>query len=421
MANYQVQVEFTTNKRGGRTLHQAGFSYMVKNNYRDTTYWRCCIRDCPATINTRDDIPAKMGHQHNHQPNRFQVEVKKVMNSIKKRCREERKAVPAIYDEEIAHLQTLDWTDDKRRMVEQIPTYPSCKTSLYHSRAKLLPKLPTSVADITLENEWTLTNTGDQFVLFDDNRDNSRILAFATTSNLEILSTATTLYCSRTFYICPRFFSQLYTRFLEKSTMEERQLQLNPTVIFMDAAKSIFQGITVKGCFFHFTQTFYRDNEDIHRLVRRAAVLPLIPPQRIEDYWFNAMDDLEDVDLPVDTTPFTDYVTTQWIEGDRHVWNHFDNDGPRTTNNLEGWHSKLKKRIPHEHPNIYLFIRVLKDIQAANDINRIQRAAGGLPVPKRQRYWNLDDRLIQLKTLLQNDEINFINYGDRATYLLHME
>ncbi|XP_060071015.1 uncharacterized protein LOC132550930 [Ylistrum balloti] len=388
------------------------------------------------------------------------------MNSIKKRCREELKAVPAIYDEEIAHLQTLDWTDDKRRMVEQIPTYPSCKTSLYHSRAKLLPKLPTSVADITLENEWTLTNTGDQFVLFDDNRDNSRILAFATTSNLEILSTATTLYCDGTFYTCPRFFSQLYTihamidnqmhplvftllpgksqllytRFLEKSTMKERQLQLNPTVIFMDfesaaqnAAKSISQGITVKGCFFHFTQciwrktqqlglhTYYRDNEDIHRLVRHAAVLPLIPPQRIEDYWFNAMDDLEDVDLPVDTTPFTDYVTTQWIEGDRHVWNHFDNDGPRTTNNLEGWHSKLKKRIPHAHPNIYLFIRVLKDIQAANDINRIQRAAGGLPVLKRRRYWNLDDRLIQLKTLLQNDEINFINYGDRATYLLHME
>ncbi|XP_060082120.1 uncharacterized protein LOC132561410 [Ylistrum balloti] len=315
------------------------------------------------------------------------------MNSIKKRCREELKAVPAIYDEEIAHLQTLDWTDDKRQMVEQIPTYPSCKTSLYHSRAKLLPKLPTSVADITLENEWTLTNTGDQFVLFDDNRDNTRILAFATTSNLEILSTATTLYCDGTFYTCPRFFSQLYTN---HAMIDNQMYPLN-------AAKSIFQGITVKGCFFHFTQciwrktqqlglqTYYRDNEDIHRLVRRAAVLPLIPPQRIEDYWFNAMDDLEDVDLQVDTTPFTDYVTTQWIEGDRHVWNHFDNDGPRTTNNLEGWHSKLKKRIPHAHPNIYLFIRVLKDIQAANDINRIQRAAGGLPVPKRRRYRNLDD------------------------------
>ncbi|XP_060080091.1 uncharacterized protein LOC132559482 [Ylistrum balloti] len=241
------------------------------------------------------------------------------------------------------------------------------------------------------------------------------------------------------FALLPGKSQTIYTRFLEKlkSTMEDLHLQLNPTVLFMDfesaaqnAAKAAFPGITLKGCFFHYTQciwrktqqlglqTHYRDNEDIHRLIRRAAVLPLI---RIEDYWFNAWNDLKDVNLPVETTTFTDYVTTQWVEGDRNIWNQFDNDGPRTTNTLEGWHSKLKKRIPSSHPNIYLFIRVLKEVQAANDVSLIQHAAGGLPAQKRRCYRVLNERLVHLKTLPDDGQIDYINYGDRATYLLHME
>ena len=31
----------------------------------------------------------------------------------------------------------------------------------------------------------------------------------------------------------------------------------------------------------------------------------------IEDVWFNALNDLEDIDIPANTTTFTDYVTTQ--------------------------------------------------------------------------------------------------------------
>lgn len=41
---------------------------------------------------------------------------------------------------------------------------------------------------------------------------------------------------------------------------------------------------------------------------------------------------------------FCDYVTEQRVESEgREVWNHFDTEGCRTTNHLEGWHGKLKK------------------------------------------------------------------------------
>ena len=165
--------------------------------------------------------------------------------------------------------------------------------------------------------------------------------------------------------------------------MGSLQLQLAPTTIFMDfetasqnAATTVFTGITVNGCFFHYTsfhvkknhtglQVTYRNNDDIRQLVRRAAVLPLVPMGLIEDLWFNALNDLEDIDIPANTTTFTDYLTTQWIDGDRKVWNHFNTDGLRTTNHIEGWHNKLKK-VSHAHPNIYTLISTFKDIHAAN-------------------------------------------------------
>jgi hypothetical protein len=65
--------------------------------------------------------------------------------------------------------------------------------------------------------------------------------------------------------------------------------------------------------FFHYTQAIwrkaqltglqipYRDNDDVKTLVRRAALLPLIPLNKIEDVWFAALEDRDEADLTVMT------------------------------------------------------------------------------------------------------------------------
>ncbi|CAG9314716.1 unnamed protein product [Blepharisma stoltei] len=47
----------------------------------------------------------------------------------------------------------------------------------------------------------------------------------------------------------------------------------------------------------------------------------------------------------------------------REFWNHFDNDGMRTTNNLEGYHHALNKLVGAAHPNIFKFIETIKNEQ----------------------------------------------------------
>ncbi|XP_069110361.1 uncharacterized protein [Argopecten irradians] len=159
----------------------------------------------------------------------------------------------------------------------------------------------------------------------------------------------------------------------------ELNLQLNPTTVFLDfetaaqnAIRSVFRAATLKGCFFFSFHAVYLEESPANRTsttLRRQrrhqttvtasrSPYPLVPLNHIEDVWFHALNDLENAGVPHDTTAFTDYVITQWIERDQPLWNHFETKGPRITNHVEGWYNKLKKKVEHSHPNIYSIIRV---------------------------------------------------------------
>jgi hypothetical protein len=120
-----------------------------------------------------------------------------------------------------------------------------------------------------------------------------------------------------------------HTRYfhLLKEACTQRQIALQPTTFFIDyetavqnAARTSFPGITIKGCFFHYTQriwrkvqntgmqTHYSDNPIIHQFVRRAAVFPLVPQASIEDVWFNALEDLEQSNPTTDVLDLRPYT-----------------------------------------------------------------------------------------------------------------
>lgn len=466
MANAQVQISFVPNQRGGNSLVYDGYRFQVKTRRQTRVYWTCHVRQCTAKITTVDNIPASIQNQHNHPAEHMQLRRDEVMQQIRKRVREETTPIPSILDDEQRKLRNREWNDDTAEMVKGLPTFDSAKSALYRERNRQRPLLPRAQADVQLDGPWTETTTGEQFLLVDDGVQ-ERILVFATHTGLQHLCRMDTLYGDGTFYICPSIFSQVYTlhgfidgqmyplvfcllpgkseaiyhRLFSSLRMkcQELGLVLNPSVLFIDfetavknAASRVFLGIQVKGCFFHFTQCIWRrvqkyglaqlytENEDIHRLIRRASVLPLVPNADVEDVWFNALNDLEDVELPVDVSPFTDYVTEQWIEGDRQQWNHFETVGPRTTNHLEGWHSKVKRAVQHAHPNIFTVIELFQKVEASSAIKMLQFAAGGARPIKRRRYRALNSRLAALKTSLGNGEMEVVHYADTASYLLHI-
>lgn len=154
----------------------------------------------------------------------------------------------------------------------------------------------------------------------------------------------------------------------------------------------------------------YRNNDGVQRLVRRAASLPLAPINAVEDVWFNTLEDAEEIN---------DYVTESGLK-DEQFLNHFDNTGPRTNNILEGWHSKINKQLNAAHPNIYRLISLLQCIQANNEADIIQTAAGAKHRPQEVRYRRIDQRLTQLKNRLIDGDIDIMDYLDAASHLLHL-
>ncbi|XP_062572688.1 uncharacterized protein LOC134234630 [Saccostrea cucullata] len=247
----------------------------------------------------------------------------------------------------------------------------------------------------------------------------------------------------------------IYTRFftLLQDKVNDLGLQFVPTCALADfetavhnSIREVFPGVTTKGCFFHFTQAIwrkaqhsglqipYKEDDNVKTLVRRAAVLPLVPLDCIEDVWFRALEDRDEADLTQATESFTDYVTEQWVNGDRLLWNHFGTEGPRTNNSLEGWHGKLKRMAQHAHPNIFVVVKMFKDIQNAKEIQKIQREAGGSirpPAKKyatikrrlqllKERYATIKRRLQLLKERYQHGIIDLMTYTDSASELLHL-
>jgi hypothetical protein len=75
----------------------------------------------------------------------------------------------------------------------------------------------------------------------------------------------------------------------------------------------------------------------------------------VEDVRSNAPEDREEI--AINMAAFADYVAEYWVDrNNRLKWNHFDNEGTRTNNHLDGRHSKLKKHASHPHSNIFVLI-----------------------------------------------------------------
>lgn len=245
--------------------------------------------------------------------------------------------------------------------------------------------------------------------------------------------------CTLVYALLPNKREDTYRRFFElvQGAGDTHNIEVKPAIIMMDfemAAKRgvriVFPDVVVKGCYFHYSQcvwrkvqacglaTEFRDNDAFRTLARRAGVLPLVPMPLVEDVWFHALESNDDDSTPV--VRFKDYVTEQWVEGDKPMWNHYDNDGPRTTNHVEGWHNKVNGLLTHPHPNVYKVMELFRKEQAVNEVRLLQYAKGGKRRPKKRLYRVIEERLGHLKQRLESGEVDVMEYADAASHLIKL-
>ena len=101
-------------------------------------------------------------------------------------------------------------------------------------------------------------------------------------------------------------------------------------------------------------------------------------------------------------------------------WNHYNNNGPRTTNHVDGWHHKINNLLRHSHPNIYTLIDIIRKEKAVNEVKLFQHANGGKQRPRKRIYRELEVQHGKLKQKLTTGVLNIIDYADAASHLVKL-
>lgn len=138
--------------------------------------------------------------------------------------------------------------------------------------------------------------------------------------------------------------------------------------------------------------------------MRQLMALPFLPLQNIR-LVYNNLRLVADQRL---AGLFT-YFTVQWMNGvDISMW-CVDTD-VRTTNNVEGWHSRFAKLVKRHHPNIWLLLSTIRQEQASTEVT-IQQILGGYRVTKRKlAYKRCNKRIGRLRRLFARNVINSIQF-----------
>lgn len=121
---------------------------------------------------------------HNHPPSDQDVKSKLFMAHINEKVSNCLYLVPALYNSEIIQFHIREWNDNTRAIIEKIPMYTSCKSSLYCNHHNNIPQQPRNRNDIDLQGECT---AGVDFLL-STNGDNNKILLFDTSDNINYVS-----------------------------------------------------------------------------------------------------------------------------------------------------------------------------------------------------------------------------------------
>ena len=142
-------------------------------------------------------------------------------------------------------------------------------------------------------------------------------------------------------------------------------------IAIQKAAISVYESLSIMGCFFHFVQAVWKhaQSENMTQLcekdlifkefVRSCISLPMIKLDELQD----TIDELrgqnfDDEEKNKKRDQFLDYIQTVWVDGvyPPQTWNCFRRTDDNTNNSQEAYNGVLNRLIQVSHPNPYVLI-----------------------------------------------------------------
>lgn len=391
-------IEFISTRRGGIALLFEGRKYHRKKQYTEGNTIYLCSKynnGCKGSINLneKNEVIHEKTKTHDADciPNQAQNKVLKELDKLKDKTGSNFDSVQKQYDEMVYNLET-----EGVHLMAEIPNFENKKTGLFNNRNKILgvPKMRfSSSVDVIVPKKF------QDFLLADYNgeTDGKRILIFCRKDVRAMVKSFSHILCDGTFKSCPKTFRQLYTihAFNEKSKsvtpiiyclLPDKKQETyeilfrliksvfpawKPLKVTMDYEKAamkavakVYNGIEIKGCYFHFNRCLFRKAKQLkisspvkQRHVSRCAGIARLPPELTASGIEYVM---RMSPSGMDIKKFNAYFKTQWLE--KTNFNKTcccSEEQLRTTNNVEGWHSRINRYIGKKNITIADLLNIL--------------------------------------------------------------
>lgn len=421
--------------------------YFCKYNKNGTSLWRCENRSsCSATItlnSTRTNIIRE--NTHSCASNNLRNSTFKLIDKCKKDVCATMDPVQTIYEN---NTQELLENNDEQEYRQWIPSFPSIKSSLYRERKKFLnvdKLIFHKLEDVTIPQTF-----GKNFFVCEDGTD-KKILIFASTIARKFINSDKHgyYYGDGTFRCCPPPFYQIYGVHLDLDSNNDnsniipvnygllpnkseetyirffnllknelnvqiRHFKCDYEQAQFNAIKRVYPEAVTTGCFFHYNRAIWRKIKQLklnksragRNIGRLTSLLPMLPPEFVQQSW---KDIIGSVDLRDEKIKkFKAYFEKQWIKISHRELSVFK-DKHRTTNQIEGWHRRLRARIP-QSPNLFLYLHKLKKENYYQD-NKLKKSLfESIKKTRRNIDIDFDRKYCTFLKKLQKKEISPMNF-----------
>ena len=193
--------------------------YKHRPNKDGSFYYKCCDRKCASSLTMLDDKIIRISpHTKEHVPmTEVDLDMKVFRNNLKDSVLNQPSQMPI---QQMYELKLSQYTVNSGRTQEEIDEgvvpYSTMRSSLFKTRGKALPILPTSIKDIIITDEYKIIIRGKDgavpinrtFLLY--KADDNGILVFASHEGLEILSKSRSWHADGTFHTAAKYYYQLY-------------------------------------------------------------------------------------------------------------------------------------------------------------------------------------------------------------------
>lgn len=163
---------------------------------------------CKARIVLNGETKAIVNRsgEHTHVGEARDISVKRHLNELKERAVNSHDSIRSIVAD-----ATVAAENDV--ILSAMPTVPSMSRVAYRARNEVVsyPENPSSLEEIILPEEFSITEKNENFLFYDSGSENNRIIMFATKENLQFLSRSDGWHIDGTFETAPKLFHQVFT------------------------------------------------------------------------------------------------------------------------------------------------------------------------------------------------------------------